>query len=141
MSSRYNHKVAEKKWQKEFSEFTNWLHSQAITIVTTIINGRGILFFNQLFDLRSKIFIVHKKNIISRAKHSLQKTIATVIQAIQHMRKIITATFFKSIALWRRENKISILLGKNQRWRFFLKPKILCVSVKYFSIAIATYPR
>ena len=68
----------------------NRLQCKAVAIIAREKIAFTPYIFIYLFaDCVSKVFIVYKYHIVRRSVHALQKTITAVIDAVQHMGKII----------------------------------------------------
>ena len=67
--------------------------------------------------------------------HALQKTVAAVIQAVQHMRKIIIPLPANAVTVWCRQYEVFMFFCKNQRRCLFLYAEVLRLLVKDFCIA------
>ncbi len=74
---------------------------------------------------------------MGRLVHTLQETIAAIVQAIEHMGKIVIVACAYAVALRCWQDKIAVFFCQNQRGLLFLQPEILCFWVEHFAITLA----
>ncbi len=68
--------------------------------------------------------------------HSLQETIAAVIDTVQHVRKVIVVLAAHPIAFGGAQHPLAELVGNDKCGLLFLQAKILVLGIEYFGIAI-----
>ena len=82
-------RVSRHERQKGSDETRDALESEAVAVITgKKINVVPRMRLDRFDDFVLEVLIVHEENVMGRAVHSLKKTIAAVIEAVEHMRKI-----------------------------------------------------
>ena len=67
-----------------------------------------------------KIIIVNEQDVVGRSVHALQKTLAAVIDTVEHMREIIVVLAADPIAFGSAQHPLAEFVGNYERGLLFL---------------------
>ena len=121
--------------QKLIHETRDRVQGETVAVVTgeEMYGGiaRGADFIGNGID---KILVIDEYHVVRRLVHALQKTVAAVIDAVQHMGEIIILIAPDSVFRRRRQDVICEFLGQDQRRFDFLQAEVLRATVEYFAV-------
>ena len=115
----------------------HWFKSQTIAIVSGEKPHRLALMQRQfLVHCGEKIIVIDKYDVMSGSIHALQKTIAAIVDAVQHVREVIIVLSPYTITFGCRQHVIVKFVGENQRRISFLQAEALIPRVEYRTVAL-----
>ena len=77
---------------------------------------------------------------MGRAEHSLEKTIATVVEAIEHVREVEVAIAADAVSMRCWQNFAPLLAGEYQTWTSFLNAEVLTFAIEDLCVSRARNP-
>jgi len=80
---------------------------------------------------------VREVHVVCGSIHALQKAVAAVVQAVEHVREIVVVIGAQAVTGRGGEDALSLLEGNDQGRSSFLKAKALVGWVEDFAVAVA----